>query len=218
MPAEIAAGSSTATEGKGFPTARRLLEGAGPLASGVIDMHPLAGPAKAFVEVGIGHDLITGERIPRWVASIGLVPGTGGSVKITIRNGGKWVAPLARSIPKGALAKLAGKTGGEAFGESGRAVLAAKRIESLGTKQLRRAHKKTPFRWSDHALSRIRYPRMRGSQIATPGQIIDVLNNGTVRWAGGRSVAIQSKNAKLEIIVDVARRTVVTVKPWKSRL
>ena len=217
VPVEIAGGSSAAIEGNEFPADRWLLEGTGPLASGAVDMHPVAGPVKAFVEFGTGHDLITGQKMPRWVAGIGLVPGVGGGVKTTIRSGGKWVAPLARSMSKGTLAKLAGKTGREAFGESGRAVLAAKSIESLGAKQLRSALKNTPLRWSDHALSRIRDPRMRGSRITTPGQIIDVLNNGTVRRAGGRSVAIQSKSAKLEIIVDVKRRTVLTVKPWKSR-
>ena len=68
-PGEVAGASSTALEERRVRKARSLLEGAGPLASGGIDMHPLAGPAKALVEFGTEHDLVTGERGHRKVCS-----------------------------------------------------------------------------------------------------------------------------------------------------
>ena len=67
--------------------------------STALDVAPVAGQLKAVGEVYSGRDLITGEPVDRWVAAIGLIPGT----KLVIK-GGKVLAVL-----EGA-SKVTGKT------------------------------------------------------------------------------------------------------------
>ena len=71
--------------------------------SAAFDIHPVTGPPKAALEVVVGRDLVTGKKVPRWVAALGLVPTAGGGTKVAVKAGkagGRFIIRVGKAVPR----------------------------------------------------------------------------------------------------------------------
>ncbi|MDE0005631.1 MAG: hypothetical protein OXQ29_23315 [Rhodospirillaceae bacterium] len=187
-------------------------------------------PVPDLVVLLTGRNPITDEEEARAGAAVSAVMGLGGPVGRMVSRGGKLVVKGGKiffggkvwgkgnkNVVESVIGNIHGRTGREAFGELAFGVGANQTFDKLGYSGIRKALSRTPFIWERHAILRLLERRTSRMGISTPGDIVKMLNSGTIHAAGNGMIAIQSPNLGAEILIELGSRSVKTVRPLKLR-